>query len=291
MMIQGSIVALITPFHKDGSVNIKKLKELLLWHVEQHTDGILILGTTGEASTLTQEECDLIIETSVETIQNRIPLIVGCGCNCTKKTLELCQHYESYGVDAFLVITPYYNKTNEQGMIAHFSTIADQVHTPLILYNVPSRTGCMISEHAVSILSKHPNIIGIKEASGNMSYAVSIAKYCDASFVMYSGNDDLSVAMMAIGAKGVISVFANLFPDKAKMMIDECLQEHYAQAMLMQSSYLDVMHALFLEVNPIPVKYAMNHLGWHVGSYRLPLYPMDKEDEKKLKKVLHEIIT
>ena len=281
-MIQGSIVALITPFHKDGSVNFKKLKELLQYHIQSGSDGILILGTTGETSTLSQQECDEIILCSIETVQKKVPLIVGCGCNCTEKTLEQCHHYEQFDIDAYLVITPYYNKTNEDGMIMHFTTIADALSKPLILYNVPGRTGCSISEYAVSILSQHPNIIGIKEASGNISYAMSIARYLSTDFTMYSGNDDIAVAMMAIGAKGIISVFANVFPKQAKQMMDACLQNDYQEAMQLQLQYLTFIHALFMEVNPIPVKAAMNQLGWKVGSYRLPLCPLQKEDHKKL---------
>ena len=210
--VKGSIVALITPFHEDGSVNFEKLKELCEWHIQNATDALLILGTTGESSTMTHEEDDAVVKCVLSCVQGRVPVIVGSGSNCTQTMIEKSVKYANMGADALLVISPYYNKTNTQGMIQHFTAVADAVNKPLILYNVPGRTGCSISEEAIRILSKHPNIVGIKEASGNISYAANIARYLSDDFVMYSGNDDMIVPMLSLGASGVISVLANVVP-------------------------------------------------------------------------------
>ena len=183
-MIKGSIVALITPFHEDGSVDFDKLGELLEFHVANHTDGILVLGTTGESSTMTHEEDDAVVRYTIDKIDHRIPVVVGAGSNDTKTAVDKSIKYENMGADYLLIITPYYNKANEGGMIAHFTTVADSVHTPIILYNVPGRTGCKLSEHAVAVLSQHPNICGIKEASGDISYATRISRYLNDDFVM-----------------------------------------------------------------------------------------------------------
>ena len=182
--VKGSIVALITPFHEDGSVNFEKLKELCEWHIQNATDALLILGTTGESSTMTHEEDDAVVKCVLSCVQGRVPVIVGSGSNCTQTMIEKSVKYANMGADALLVISPYYNKTNTQGMIQHFTAVADAVNKPLILYNVPGRTGCSISEEAIRILSKHPNIVGIKEASGNISYAANIARYLSDDFVM-----------------------------------------------------------------------------------------------------------
>ena len=254
-MIKGSIVALITPFHEDGSVNFEKLGELLEWHIANSTDGILVLGTTGESTTMTHEEDDAVVEFTLKTVNHRVPVIAGSGSNDTKTMLEKSRKYADLGVDALLVITPYYNKANEEGMIRHFTTVADNVSAPLILYNVPGRTGCSLSVSAVERLSKHPNIIGIKEASGNISYAVSVSRFVNENFAMYSGNDDM---------------VANWMEGKQK------------EALGIQQKYLDYIHALFCEVNPIPVKEALNAMGCAVGGYRLPLYEMAEANKQKL---------
>ena len=185
-MIKGSIVALVTPFREDGSVNFEKLKELVEWHIANKTDGILVLGTTGESSTMTHEEDDSVVDCVIKTANHRIPVIVGAGSNNTQVMKQKSIDYEQMGADGLLLISPYYNKTNDEGMIMHFKTVADAVNIPIILYNIPGRTGCSISEHVVSVLSQHPNIKGIKEASGNLSYAMNISKYLNDDFVMYS---------------------------------------------------------------------------------------------------------
>lgn len=207
---KGSIVALITPFHEDGTVNFKKLVELIEWHIAHKTDGILVLGTTGESSTMSHEEDDAVVACAIATANNRIPIIVGAGSNSTQTQLEKALKYQNMGADGLLLISPYYNKANEEGMVQHFKKVADCVHIPIILYNIPGRTGCSISLKAVERLSKHPMIQGIKEASGNMSYATDVARLLNDDFVMYSGNDDIIVPMMSLGASGVISVFADL---------------------------------------------------------------------------------
>ena len=287
--VKGSIVALITPFHEDGSVNFEKLKELCEWHIQNATDALLILGTTGESSTMTHEEDDAVVKCVLSCVQGRVPVIVGSGSNCTQTMIEKSVKYANMGADALLVISPYYNKTNTQGMIQHFTAVADAVNKPLFLYNVPGRTGCSISEEAIRILSKHPNIVGIKEASGNISYAANIARYLSDDFVMYSGNDDMIVPMLSLGASGVISVLANVVPKQTHDMVMDYLQGNTKKACAAQLYYLDLIHALFCEVNPIPVKEALNIMGKEVGGYRLPLYEMSDEHKTLLKQCMQEV--
>ena len=280
--LKGSIVALITPFHEDGSVNFEKLHELLQWHVANHTDGILVLGTTGESSTMTHEEDDAVVEFTLQTINKRIPVIVGSGSNCTQTAVEKSLKYEEMGADALLVISPYYNKANASGMIQHFLAVADAVHTPIIMYNIPGRTGCSISEEAVAVLSKHEHICGIKEASGNIAYATNIARYLNDDFRMYSGNDDMIVPLLSLGASGVISVLANVMPQETHDMVMAYLHHDVDTALQIQLDNLDLIHALFIEVNPIPVKEALNLMGKQVGGYRLPLCEMSEEHKEVL---------
>ena len=273
-MIKGSIVALVTPFHEDGSVNFEKLSELLNWHIANSTDAILVLGTTGESTTMTHEEDDAVVQFTINTVKGRVPVIAGSGSNDTATQLMKSKKYAEMGADALLCITPYYNKANEEGMIRHFTTVADQVSAPVILYNVPGRTGCALSVSAVERLSKHPNIMGIKEASGNISFAVSISRYLSDDFVMYSGNDDMIVPILSLGGSGVISVFANTNPKECHDLVAKWFEGDYAGSLALQQKYLDYIHSLFLEVNPIPVKAALNAMGMEVGGYRLPLYEM-----------------
>ena len=288
-MLKGSIVALVTPFHEDGTVNFEKLGELLDWQIENSTDGILILGTSGESSTMTHEEDDAVALYTIERVNHRVPVIVGAGSNCTQTAMEKSLKYQNMGADALLLISPYYNKANTQGMIRHFTTVADAVHIPIILYNVPGRTGCHIDEEAVKVLSKHPNICGIKEASGNISYATNIARYLSDDFVMYSGNDDMITSMMALGASGVISVLANCLPQETHQIVQDYLDGNVKESLEKQLKYLDFIHALFMEVNPIPVKQALNYMGKEVGGYRLPLCEMDEEHAKILKATMEDL--
>lgn len=288
-MVKGSIVALVTPFHADGTVNFEKLGELLEWHIENSTDGILILGTSGESSTMSHEEDDAVALYTIERVNHRVPVIVGAGSNCTQTAIEKSLKYQNMGADALLLISPYYNKANTQGMIRHFTTVADAVHIPIILYNVPGRTGCHIDEEAVKVLSQHPNICGIKEASGNISYATNIARYLSDDFVMYSGNDDMITSMMALGASGVISVLANCLPKETHEIVQDYLDGNVMASLEKQLKYLDFIHALFIEVNPIPVKQALNYMGKDVGGYRLPLCEMDEKNAKILKATMEDL--
>ncbi len=281
-MLQGSIVALVTPFHEDGSINFEKLEELLEWHIANGTDGILVLGTTGESTTMSHEEDDSVVYFTMKVVNHRVPVIAGSGSNDTQTQIDKSRKYDHMGVDALLCITPYYNKANQQGMIYHFTKVADQVSCPIILYNVPGRTGCGLSVKAVEQLSEHPRICGIKEASGDISYAVNISHLIRDDFVMFSGNDDIIVPMMSLGASGVISVLANTNPRETHEMVSLFQQGDIKGSLALQQKYLDLIHSLFCEVNPIPVKEALNAMGMGVGGYRLPLYPMEEANRQRL---------
>lgn len=286
--IKGSIVALVTPFHEDGSVNFEKLKELLDWHIANSTDGILVLGTTGESSTMTHEEDDEVARVSIAHVNHRVPIIVGAGSNCTQTAVEKAVRYADMGADALLMISPYYNKANHRGMIEHFRQVADVTSCPIILYNVPGRTGCSISEDVVAELSKHPNVCGIKEASGSISYAARIARYVNDDFAMYSGNDDMITSMLSLGASGVISVLANVVPKQTHDIVASWHAGDVKASRDDQLKYLDLVQALFSEVNPIPVKAAMNMMGMQVGGYRYPLCEMMPDTYARLRKVMED---
>ena len=286
--IKGSIVALVTPFHEDGSVNFEKLKELLDWHIANSTDGILVLGTTGESSTMTHEEDDEVARVSIAHVNHRVPIIVGAGSNCTQTAVEKAVRYADMGADALLMISPYYNKANRRGMIEHFRQVADVTSCPIILYNVPGRTGCSISEDVVAELSKHPNICGIKEASGSITYAARIARYVNDDFAMYSGNDDMITSMLSLGASGVISVLANVVPKQTHDIVASWHAGDVKASRDGQLKYLDLVQALFSEVNPIPVKAAMNMMGMQVGGYRYPLCEMMPDTYARLRKVMED---
>lgn len=281
-MIQGSIVALITPFHEDGSVNYEKLRELINWHIDSGTDGILVLGTTAETPSLTVTEEDEIARISIEEANGRTPIIVGSGSNNTMIAMEQSIKYEKMGADALLVITPYYNKTNKSGMKNHFFTVADAVNIPIYVYNVPGRTGVAISYDALAEISQHRNIVGIKEASGDMSFVTKISRLINDDFNVYSGNDDISVPLMSMGGMGIISVLANILPKETHDMAMAYINGDTKKAVEMQKYYLDFINALFIETNPIPIKEAMNLVGMDVGGYRMPLYPMEDDTKATL---------
>lgn len=280
--LKGSIVALITPFKEDGSVNFAKLDELLDFHLSHKTDGLVILGTTGESSTTLHEEDDEICRFTIKKVNGRIPVIAGGGSNCTTTAVQKSKRLADEGVDGLLLISPYYNKANEEGMYRHFSSVADNVDLPILLYNVPGRTGAQIPETVVERLSKHENIVGIKEASGNISYTAKIARYLNEDFVLYSGNDDMIIPALSLGGQGVISVLANVMPDETHDMVMDYLNGDIEKARKAQIKYLDFINALFIEVNPIPVKEALNLMGMNVGGYRLPLCEMSEEHKAKL---------
>lgn len=286
--LQGSIVAMITPFHEDGSVNYEVLTELLERQIAAGTDGILTLGTTGEYSTMTHEEDAAVVAHTVKVVNGRVPVVVGSGSNCTATQIEKSIQYQDMGADALLLIAPYYNKANVEGMYQHFAQTADKVHIPCILYNVPGRTGCSIPVSVVERLSRHPNIVGIKEASGDMSYAMKIAHLVGPEFALYSGNDDITVPLMSIGGSGVISVYANVMPGMCHQIVADYLGGNQKRAVANHLKYLEVMNDLFLEVNPIPVKTAMNMMGLGVGPMRLPLCEMGEDHAAQLRAALKE---
>ena len=284
--LTGSMVAIVTPFNADGSVDHGRLRELCNWHVEKGTDAIVALGTTGETASTTLEEDIKTLETVLLSVDGRIPVVAGSGSNSSAMMKQKSEIYSQMGADALLCISPYYVKTNEEGMYRHFMMSAESDVAPIILYNVPGRTGCKISSNVVRRLSTHPNVMGIKEASGDMSYAMEIARYLSDDFAMYSGNDDITVPLMSVGAKGVISVWANIMPTEVHNMVKDYLEGRQAQALETQLRYLDLINGLFMEVNPIPVKEAMNLMGLKAGCYRMPLYPMADANREKLKKIM-----
>lgn len=285
-MLSGSIVALVTPFHKDGSIHYEKLKELIEFHIANHTDGLVLLGTTGEAATLTEEERLKMVFYCCSIVKKRIPLIVGAGSNDTMAAAHFIEKLNSLDIDYYLTVTPFYNKTNAAGLIAHFTYLAEVAKHPLILYNVPSRTGMTIPLEVLEVLSKHSNIAGIKEASGSISYVAEISKLLNDDFVMLSGNDNMIVPLMSCGASGVISVLANICPKQIHTLCKNCLNQEYQTALKLQNELLDLANALFYETNPIPVKAAMNYLGYEVGEYRLPLTKMSENAYQKLISVI-----
>ena len=286
--LKGSIVALVTPFQNDGSVDFAKLKELVSWHIENKTDAILTLGTTGESSTMTHEEDDAVLKCVIETVGGRIPVIAGTGSNSTQTMLEKSLRAQELGADGLLIITPYYNKGNAEGIYRHFATVADAVNIPCILYNVPGRTGCSISVENVERLSKHPNICGIKEASGDMSYAMKIAHCIGPDFALWCGNDDITIPLLSIGGSGVISVWANIMPRECHDMVMDYLEGRREQAAATAVKYLDLMNGLFMEVNPIPVKTALNMMGKGAGAFRLPLCEMSGAHQDQLRSLLEK---
>ena len=286
--LKGSIVALITPFHADGSVNFEKIKELVNWHIAEGTDAILALGTTGESATMTHEEDDAVLRTVIETAAGRVPVIAGTGSNCTQTMVEKSQRAQRLGADALLLISPYYNKANVEGMVRHFSAVADTVDLPALLYNVPGRTGCSIPVEVVERLSVHPNIAGIKEASGDMSYAMKIAHCVNENFALWSGNDDITLPLLAAGGSGVISVWANVMPRVCHEMVMDYLNGERQRALETAVRYLPLANGLFMEVNPIPVKTAMNLMGMGMGPFRLPLCEMTEAHQTALAGLLRD---
>ncbi|MCI7188573.1 MAG: 4-hydroxy-tetrahydrodipicolinate synthase [Fusobacterium mortiferum] len=289
-IFKGSGVALITPFTKDDSVDFEKLGELLEYHIKNKTDAIIINGTTGESATLTDEEKYEIIKYSVKRVNGRVPVIAGTGSNNTKHAVELSKKAEALGVDGLLVVTPYYNKGNENGIYEHYKLIAENVNCPIILYNVPSRTGVNLSISLLKKLAEIKNIVAIKEASGNISYAGEIAREVP-ELDIYSGNDDMTIPLMSYGGIGVISVSANIIPETVHNMCMSFLENNIVEAKNLQLKYNDLVDSLFIEVNPVPIKEAMNYLGYNVGHCRLPLGEMKEENKIKLHSVIdsHEV--
>ena len=287
-IFEGAGVALITPMNEDFSVNYDKLEEIIEEQIAGGTDCIIICGTTGEASTLTVEEHLDVIKRTVEMVNRRIPVIAGTGSNSTETAVEFSKEAQKYGSDGVLVVSPYYNKATQKGLIRHFSEIANSIYIPVLLYNIPGRTGVNIEPETIAYLvNSVSNIVGVKEASGNFSNAVKRLRLCP-EIDMYSGNDDQVVPLMSIGAKGVISVLSNVAPRQTHDMCRAALDGDFVKARKMQIEALDVIENLFTEVNPIPVKAAMNLQGKNVGPLRLPLTQMEKPHEDVLAKAMKE---
>lgn len=282
----GAGVAIITPMHADGSINYEKYEELIDWQIENGTDAIITCGTTGESSTLTHEEHTRVIQTAVATAAGRVPVIAGTGSNDTAYCIELSKEAQRLGSDALLLVSPYYNKTSQRGLIAHYTAVADAVDLPVLLYNVPSRTGVDIKPETIAALSKHPNIVAVKEANGNISAAAQVAALCDID--IYSGNDDQIVPLLSLGGKGVISVLSNVAPRQTHDIVAKWMQGDVKGSLALQLELLPLANALFSDVNPIPVKEAMNLMGMEVGECRLPLIGMDEAGKAKLTAVLKQ---
>lgn len=285
----GAGVALITPMNDDGSVNYEKLRELLEFHVANKTDAIIICGTTGEASTLSDEEHLECIRFACEVINKRIPVIAGTGSNCTQSAIELSKEAEKSGVDGLLLVTPYYNKATQNGLKAHYKAIAKEVNVPIILYNVPSRTGTRLApQTVVDLCHEVPNIVGVKDATGDISEVAELMSLAKGTVDVYSGNDDQIVSVLSLGGKGVISVLSNILPKETHDMVASYLDGDVVKSCEMQLKYFDLVKALFCEVNPIPVKKALNLMGMEVGSLRLPLTEMEDANAKRLEEEMRK---
>lgn len=284
----GSSVAIVTPFTKEGKVNYDKFHELVDKQIAGGTAAITVVGTTGEGATLSDEEHLSLIKDCVKYVDGRIKVIAGAGSNDTAYALHLCQEAEAAGADGLLVVTPYYNKTTQRGLIKHYTYLADNVHTPIILYSVPSRTGMSISVDTLKVLSEHPMINGIKDANSSIGGVAATLAACGDNLNVWSGNDDETVAMMALGAKGVISVWANVAPRAVADLTDACLKGDFATAAKLQLQAVSLIKALFIETNPMPVKAAMNMMGMEVGEVRPPLCDLLPANADKLRAELQK---
>lgn len=284
----GAGVAIITPFTADNKVNYPALKAILEYQIEHGTDAIVICGTTGESATLSHEEHTEAIRFTVETVAHRIPVIAGTGSNDTAYALHLSNEAEKIGVDGLLMVTPYYNKASQEGLVRHYTYLADRVSTPIIIYNVPSRTGCDVKPETYAELSKHKMIYGAKEASGNISSIAKTISLCEPDFSVYSGNDDQITAIMSLGGKGVISVLSNVAPQVAHDIAAAALQGDFETSRKLQLRYLELCNALFMDVNPIPVKQAMRMMGFDAGPLRMPLCDMSDVNTEKLRAVMQK---
>lgn len=284
----GAGIAIITPFNPDNTINYERLGEMIDYQIESGTDAIIICGTTGEASTMSDQEHIDCIKFAVEHTAGRVPVIAGTGSNDTAYAIELSKEAEAAGVDGLLVVTPYYNKSTQKGLTMHFNAIADAVNIPIILYNIPGRTGVNMEVSTIKELAKHKNIVAVKEASGNISYAAKLLAECGDVIDVYSGNDDMIVPLMSLGAKGVISVLSHVIPKETHMMAQYCLDNNFEEARKLQLEYMKLINTLFIEVNPIPVKEAMNMMGVDVGGCRMPLCEMTDEHKAALRAVLEK---
>lgn len=291
IIFEGCGTAIVTPFTEDG-VNFEEFRKLIEFQIENEVDAIIICGTTGEASTMTTEEKKETIKFAIDTIAKRTKVIVGTGSNNTKIAIEMSKFAEEAGADGILVVTPYYNKTTQQGLIAHYTEIAKSVKLPIIMYSVPGRTGVNITPETCKELSKIENIVAIKEASGNISQVAKIASLCQDDLAIYSGNDDQIIPVLSLGGKGVISVLSNVMPKYTHDMTKKYFEGNVEQATKMQLDVIDLIDALFIEVNPIPVKYALNLMGYNFGKPRLPLIELSDKNKKLMEEVMkkHQLI-
>ncbi|KGJ50602.1 4-hydroxy-tetrahydrodipicolinate synthase [Clostridium sp. NCR] len=282
MLFKGSGVALVTPFNETG-VDFNKLGELIEYHIENKTDALIVCGTTGESTTMSDEEQFAVIDFTVKKVNKRIPVIAGTGSNNTMHSVYLSKEAEKLGVDGLLVITPYYNKTNQRGLKLHFETIAASTKLPIILYNVPGRTGVNIKPSVIAELAEIKNIVAVKEASGDLAQVAEIARLVPEGFSIYSGNDDSILPLLSLGGVGVISVVANICPKETHDLVEKFLNGDVEGSRKLQLGMKSLIDKLFIEVNPIPVKTAMNLLGFEVGDLRLPLAPMEESNLKTLR--------
>ncbi len=288
-IFKGSGVAIVTPMKENLDVDFDKLEELINFQIDNGTDAIIIAGTTGESSTLTMEEHRRVIQAAVEFTKHRVPVVAGTGSNCTRTAIHLTKEAEEDGADAALIVTPYYNKATQKGLIAHYGQIASETKLPIILYNVPGRTGCnLMPETVATLVKENENIVGLKEATGNMAQASKTMYLCDGKLEMYSGEDGLVVPLLSIGGLGVISVIANIAPRQTHDMVMSYLEGDLEKARQMQLKSLPLVDALFSEVNPIPVKKALNLMVMQVGSLRSPLCEMGEENAKKLEQAMKD---
>ena len=286
-LFSGAGVAIITPMKANGEVNYEKLGEFIDFQIENSTDAIIICGTTGEASTLSHEEHIEAIRFTADYVKKRVPVIAGTGSNCTETAIYLSQEAQKAGVDGCLVVTPYYNKATQKGLIKHYTDIAKSIDLPIIMYNVPGRTGCnILPETAAKLAKEVDNIVAIKAATGNLAQESKTMALADGHLDMYSGEDGLIVPLMSIGAKGVISVLSNVAPQQTHDICARFLEGNIEEARKLQFEALDIVDALFCEVNPVPVKHALNLMGWDMGPLRMPLCEMEEKNLERLKKAM-----
>ena len=288
VIFEGCGTAISTPFTETG-VNFEEFKKLLENQIENEIDAIIVCGTTGEAATMSVEERKATMKFAIDVVNKRTKVILGTGSNNTKDAIEMSKYAESIGADGLLIVTPYYNKTTQKGLIEHYRAISNEVSTPIIVYSVPSRTGVNILPETCLELSKIENIVAIKEASGNISQVAKIANLCRDNLTIYSGNDDQIIPILSLGGKGVISVLSNIMPKYTHDMVRKYLDGNVAEATKMQLDVIDLIECLFCEVNPIPVKYALNLMGYNYGKPRLPLVELSDANKEKMKKILEKM--
>lgn len=286
-IFKGAGVAIVTPMKNNEEVNYEKLEELINWQIDQGTDAIIIAGTTGESSTLTMEEHAEVIKAAVEFTKHRVPVVAGTGSNCTRTAIQLSQEAEEFGADGLLIVTPYYNKATQAGLVKHYTQIAQNTKCPIILYNVPGRTGCnLLPETVATLVKNNSNIVGLKEATGNVAQASKTMLLTDGKIDLYSGEDGIVLPLLSIGGKGVISVWSNVAPKQVHDMCDSFFKGDLATAQRLQREALPLIDALFSEVNPIPVKEALNLMGKEVGPVRSPLCEMAEKTKAQLSEAM-----